>query len=156
MYAVKVLKNDPTIEPARLIEKIKTIIPKSRLAFVPGRLDFLKAGGRVSNAAYLGGVLLKIKPRIELIKGKLVSTKKYRGKMKDVTKRLMQDFLEQYEIDREQFYLQYSIGLDDSIKRQMAEIAKVNGFKNIRWMKAGAMISTHAGPGGFGVAGLEV
>ena len=38
----------------------------------------------------------------------------------------------------------------------MAVIAKESGFKNVKWIQAGAMISTHAGPGGFGVAGLEV
>ncbi|MBM7601043.1 DegV family protein with EDD domain [Virgibacillus halotolerans] len=156
MYAVNLLEKEPTIAPATLVEKIEAIIPKSRLAFVPGSLDFLKAGGRVSNVAYLGGILLKIKPRIELIEGNLVSTKKYRGKMSGVIEKLMQDYLNQYDIDREQLYLQYSIGLDESIKRRMDEIAKINGFKNVIWIQAGAMISTHAGPGGFGIAGLEV
>jgi len=154
LHAANMLEKDPSIEPARLVEAIKSIIPKSRLAFVPGRLDFLKAGGRVSNVAYLGGVLLKIKPRIELIEGKLVSTKKYRGKMSDVAKKLMQDYLNQYDINRDQLYLLYSIGLDERIKRQMDELAKVNGFKHVKWIQAGAMISTHAGPGGFGIAGL--
>ena len=58
----------------------------------------------LSNVAYLGGVLLKIKPCIELIEGKLVSTKKYRGKMSGVAEKLMQDFLNDYDIDREQLY----------------------------------------------------
>jgi DegV family protein with EDD domain len=156
MYAVTLLEKDPTIEPVRLVEKIESKVPKSRLAFVPGRLEFLRAGGRVSNVAYLGGALLKIKPRIELIDGKLVSTKKYRGKMDGVTEKLMLDYLAQYDIDREQLYLLYSIGLDESIKQRMDEIAKETGFKNVKWMQAGAMISTHAGPGGFGIAGLEV
>ncbi|MFC4559722.1 DegV family protein [Virgibacillus kekensis] len=156
MYAVNLLENEPSIDPDKLIEKIEAIIPKSRLAFVPGSLEFLRAGGRVSNVAYLGGALLKLKPRIELIDGKLVSTKKYRGKMNVVAEKLMQDYLNDYNIDREQLYFQYSIGLDESIKQRMDELAKKNGFKNVKWMQAGAMISTHAGPGGFGIAGLEV
>lgn len=156
LHAVNILEKEPDIDPARLIKKVDAVIPKSRLAFVPGRLDFLKAGGRVSNAAYLGGLLLKIKPRIELIDGKLVSTKKYRGKMHGVAKKLLRDYLDQYDISREQLYLLYSVGLDESIKQQMEEIAKINGFKHVKWLQAGAMISTHAGPGGFGVAGLEV
>lgn len=156
MHAVTLLENEPAIEPDRLVEKIEAIIPKSRLAFVPGSLEFLRAGGRVSNVAYLGGALLKLKPRIELIDGKLISTKKYRGKMSGVAEKLLHDYLNQYNIDREQLYFQYSIGLDESIKLRVEEIAKENGFKNIKWMQAGAMISTHAGPGGFGIAGLEV
>ncbi|MGF6950158.1 DegV family protein with EDD domain [Neobacillus sp. B4I6] len=156
MYAVNLLENEPLIEPVRLVEKIESKIPKSKLAFVPGSLEFLRAGGRVSNLAYLGGALLKIKPRIELIDGKLVSTKKYRGKMEAVSEKLIRDYLNQYDIDRGQLYLIYSIGLDETIKQRMDEIVKESGFKNVKWIQAGAMISTHAGPGGIGIAGLEV
>ncbi|CEG26427.1 DegV family protein [Bacillus sp. B-jedd] len=156
LYAARLLEAEPEIDPKKLVAKIEEMVPKSRLAFTPGSLDFLRAGGRVSNIAYLGGALLKIKPCIELIGGKLVSTKKYRGKMNVVAERLLREYLEEYNIDREQLYLLYSIGLDDAIKQRMDELAKEAGFRNIRWIQAGAMISTHAGPGGFGVAGLEV
>ncbi|MBT2744024.1 DegV family protein [Bacillus sp. ISL-77] len=156
MYAVSTLENEPSIEPAQLVEKIESKVPKSRLAFVPGSLEFLRAGGRVSNLAYLGGALLKIKPRIELIDGNLVSTKKYRGKMDVVSEKLMRDYLGQYDIDKEQLFLLYSVGLDEKIKQGMDDIAKETGFKNVKWIQAGAMISTHAGPGGIGIAGLEV
>ncbi|WP_413363721.1 DegV family protein [Lysinibacillus sp. 3P01SB] len=155
MYAADLLENEPSIEPAQLIEKIKSMVPKSRLAFSPGSLDFLKAGGRVSNLAYLGGALLKIKPCIELVDGKLVSTKKYRGNMSVVAEKLMRDYLSQYDIDRKQIYFIYSIGLSESIKQKMNEMAVQAGFENITWIQAGAMISTHSGPGGFGIAGLE-
>ena len=155
MYAATLLEKEPTIEPVRLLEKIESIISKARMSFIPGSLDFLKAGGRVSNVAYLGGVLLKIKPCIELMEGKLVSTKKYRGKMSGVCEKLMQDFLNDYDIDREQLYFQYSVGLDEEIMLRMNEVAKENGFKKVIWIQAGAMISTHAGPGAFGIAGLE-
>jgi len=155
MYAATMLEEEPSISHVHLIEKIESVVPKTRLAFLPGSLDFLRAGGRVSNVAYIGGLLLKIKPCIELIEGKLVSTRKYRGSMSIVAEKLMRDYLNQYDIDRTQLYLIYSVGLDESIKRRMDEVAKELGFENVTWMQAGAMISTHAGPGGFGIAGLE-
>lgn len=155
MYAAAMLEKNPAIEASEFIRKIELIVPKSRLAFVPGSLDFLKAGGRVSNIAYLGGALLKIKPCIELKDGHLVSTRKYRGDMSVVAEKLMRDYLSHYEVDREQLYFIYSIGLDESIKQRMNEMANQAGFKSIKWIQAGAMISTHSGPGGFGIAGLE-
>ena len=155
LYAATLLEEDPSIGHVQLIEKIQSVVPKARLAFLPGSLDFLRAGGRVSNLAYIGGALLKIKPCIELKEGKLVSTKKYRGNMSIVAEKLMQDYLNQYDIDRKQLYLIYSIGLDESIKRKIEKSAKETGFENVTWMQAGAMISTHAGPGGFGIAGIE-
>ena len=47
MYAATLLEKEPTIEPVRLIEKIESIVTKSRLSFIPGSLEFLRAGGRV-------------------------------------------------------------------------------------------------------------
>lgn len=155
LYAAEELAKNPTIEPQLLIEKIEAIISKSRLAIVPGGLVFLKAGGRVSNFAYIGGELLKIKPCIELIEGKLVSTRKYRGKMETVADKLMTDYLKQYPIDRKRIFLLYSLGLSESIKEKMHARAMEEGFEEIIWMEAGAVISSHAGPGGFGIAGIE-
>ncbi|PID20986.1 EDD domain protein [Sporosarcina sp. P3] len=156
MYAVALLEEEPEMDPVHLVEKIEAKVPKARLAFVPGSLDFLRAGGRVSNMAYLGGALLKIKPCIELVEGKLVSTRKYRGKMSKVAESLLLDYLQQYDIDRQQIYFIYSIGLSETIKERINEIASEKGFENILWMEAGGMISTHSGPGGFGIAGIEV
>ena len=155
LYAAKLLEENPSIDPLKLVEIIEAVVFKTRLAFLLGSLDFLKAGGRVSNLAYIGGALLKIKPCIELKEGKLVSTRKYRGNMSLVAEKLMRDYLEEYKIDRKQLYLIYSIGLDESVKRNMEEMAKEAGFENVTWIQAGAMISTHAGPGGFGIAGIE-
>lgn len=155
MYAATLLEENPHIDHVQLIEKINSIIPKTRLAFVPDTLDFLKAGGRLGNVAYIGGSLLKIKPCIEIKEGKLVSTKKYRGNMTVVAEKLMNDFLSQYDINRKQLYLVYSIGLDGSIKRAMEEMAKKAGFENVTWIEAGPTISTHAGPGCFGISGIE-
>lgn len=76
--------------------------------------------------------------------------------METVAEKLVQDYLNEYKIDRQQLYLLYSIGLDESIMKRMDEIVSEKGFQNVKWIQAGAMISTHAGPGGFGIAGLEV
>ena len=67
----------------------------------------------------------------------------------------MRDYLDQYDIDRKQIYFIYSLGLSEEIKQRMDEVASQNGFENVTWIQAGAMISTHSGPGGFGMAGLE-
>jgi DegV family protein with EDD domain len=155
LYAAHLLEAEPAMEPEQLVRTIENMVPKSKLAFVPGSLEFLRAGGRVSNVAYLGGALLKIKPLIELIEGKLVSTKKYRGKMEAVAEKAFEDYLNEYKIDRNQLYFIYSIGLDEGIMQNMNELAKQRGFKKVEWIQAGAMISTHSGPGGFGIAGLE-
>ena len=155
MYAATLLEENPSIDPTSFIEEIEAVSAKTRFAFIPGGLDFLKAGGRVSGAAFIGGSLLKIKPCIELKEGKLVPAKKYRGNMSHVAEKLMRDFLTKYDIDRKQLSLIYSLGLEESIKMNMEKLAKEHGFEKITWIQGGPTISTHAGTGCFGIAGIE-
>jgi DegV family protein with EDD domain len=155
MYAATLLEKEPSIDAYQLVKQVESIIPKTRLAFAPNSLDFLKAGGRVSNIAFIGGSLLKIKPCIEIKEGKLVPTKKYRGNMIHVAGKLMEDYLNKYKINRKQLYLIYSIGLEEETKSEMEKKAFTKGFENVTWIQAGATISTHAGPGCFGIAGIE-
>lgn len=155
IYAAQLLMDNPAIPLEEVLAKVEAAVPKARFAFLPDNLDFLRAGGRVSNAAYIGASLLKIKPLIELIDGKLVSTKKYRGAMSRVAVEMMEDYLKNYPIDRKQLYLVYTQGLDEGIKSQMEQLVKEKGFERVDWIEAGSVISTHGGPNGFGVAGIE-
>lgn len=155
IYAAQLLMDNPAIPLEELLAKVEAAVPKARFAFLPDNLDFLRAGGRVSNAAYIGASLLKIKPLIELIDGKLVSTKKYRGAMSRVAVEMMEDYLKNYPTDRKQLYLVYTQGLDEGIKSQMEQLVKEKGFERVDWIEAGSVISTHGGPNGFGVAGIE-
>jgi fatty acid-binding protein DegV len=121
------------------------------MVFLPSQLDFLKAGGRVSNAAYLGANILGLKPIIEIIDGKLVGTKKYRGRdMKKICKRMMNEFLTEYDCHLEDFFMLHSYGLDKTIMKETENIAKEHGFQNIRWIETGGVITSHSGPGCFG------
>ena len=47
------------------------------MCFLPDNLEFLRAGGRCSNAAAIVGGLLKLKPCIEILGGKLADVKDY-------------------------------------------------------------------------------
>ena len=141
--------------PEKLVKEIENFVLRARVSFIPGNLEYLKAGGRVSNAAYLGASLLQLKPLIEIIEGKLVSTKKYRGKMKRVAEDYMKEFIGRYNMAKEQIFLLYSLGLDEEIKGRVEEIAKEMNFKKIVWIQTGCVISTHSGPGAIGIAGFE-
>lgn len=138
------------------LQSVKTyvncLIQKTHMYFIPSQLDFLKAGGRVSNAAYLGANILGLKPMIEIVDGKLVATKKYRGRdMVKICKRMLKEILEQHDYDKSDIFLLYSIGLDEDIRKETDKIAKDAGFEKIHWIETGGVITTHCGPGGFGI-----
>lgn len=156
MKAAELLEKHSDILVDELIEKIKLFVASVKASFIPEGLEYLKAGGRVSNAAYLGASILNLKPLIEIIDGKLVSTKKYRGSMRRIVKQYLNEYLERYNIDREQIYLLYSPGIDENVKKYMDEFTKEKGFRKTIWVQTGCVISTHSGPGAIGIAGFEL
>ena len=155
LKAAELIKEHPDMLPADLVKNIESIAAKVRVGFIPGDLEYLKAGGRVSNAAYLGGTLLQLKPLIEIINGQLVSTKKYRGKISNIVEKFMNEYIDKYNMDKKLIYLIYSLGLAEETKQRMEEIAREKGFREIIWIQAGCMISCHSGPGAIGLAAIE-
>ncbi|NTU89505.1 MAG: DegV family protein [Actinobacteria bacterium] len=148
------LEDHPLSPVEELVAKAEEWVKRLRFCFIPGDLDYLRAGGRVSNASYLGAAVLGIKPLIEMEDGKLVSTKKYRGPMKNVCIKMLRDALENYNLETETLYFVHSEGLLEEIKREAEATANSLGYRCTQWIKAGGVISTHSGPGGFGVAGF--
>lgn len=155
LEAAKLIEEQPDISINDLVEKVNSYITTARVSFIPGNLEYLKAGGRVSNAAYLGATILQLKPLIEIIDGKLISTKKYRGNMNRVADKYINEYIDRYNMDKEQIYLLYSLGLEEDIKLHVEEIAKEKGFMKVTWVQTGCVISAHSGPGAIGIAGFE-
>ncbi len=85
----KLLEEHPEMTIQEAADAANTLIERARMCFLPDNLEFLRAGGRVSNVVCLGSRILNIHPCIEILDGKLVATRKYRGKMKKVITKLI-------------------------------------------------------------------
>lgn len=139
----------------KLGEELQELCHRVVCEFIPDKLDYLKAGGRVSNAQYLGATILHLKPLIEINpEGKLVTSKKYRGNMNKVSKEFIKDFLGKYDLDRECLYLMYGKGLSQEILDYMAIAAQEAGFKSHEYVMTGCVISSHGGKGAIGLTGV--
>lgn len=142
--------------PEAELEDIKTFvadqIERTRMMFIPGGLEFLRAGGRLSNGAYIGAQLLRIKPVVEIIDGKLVATKKLRGSMDRTVSKAIDAFLNEEKMDLERVALIRNAGLSQEIQDYAVNRLKQAGFKEIEWVETGCVIASHCGPGSFGVA----
>jgi len=154
--ALEMIERNPDIEPEELVDYIEDIVERVRFSFIPGDIDYLRAGGRVSNAQYLGARLLRIKPLIEVLDGLMISTKKYKGSRLDIMRQAMVDFLEAHEIEKDKMYFGYVYSLDDEVKEELESLARQAGVGEVEWIKAGAVITSHAGPGGIGILGVGV
>ena len=146
------LAENPDISVEELMAWSEELASRVRMGFVPGDLGYLRAGGRLSNAAFVGATLLRIKPIIELLEGKLVATKKLRGNMEKATIGLMDHMALQGDYDTDVVYLLHSAGLPDAIQRAAEEHARELGFKSIRWYESHNVITSHCGPGSFALA----
>ena len=148
------LRENPEMTMEEALEKAEGLRGRTRMCFLPDNLDFLRAGGRVSNVACLGSRILNLHPCIEVLDGRLMATKKYRGKMNKVVAELIEEYTEKHDLERDCLWLVYTIGLSDEVRHAAEEAAAKCGFKQVRWIQAGCVITTHGGPAAFGVAGL--
>ena len=137
------------------VETANQICSQTRMCFIPKNLDYLRAGGRLSNAAYFGGRLLNIHPLVEILNGVLTATKKYRGDTKILAPRLIKEYSQEQNLSKDLLYLICSIGLDDDLKIIAEKEAEKCGFKKVVWLCTGCVITTHGGPGAFGVVGFS-
>ena len=155
LLLARFLEANPDATHEQVLEKAANLSRRVKMGFFPGDLNYLRAGGRVSNAAYLGAKILSLNPLIEVLDGQLKATKKYRGKMDKVAIQLLKEFPEANRLSREILILVYSEGLKDSIRSEVNALAQRMGFREILWVPTGGVVTTHCGPGGFGVCGVS-
>lgn len=153
--AAEYIENNPGAEAQDIIQFVEEIRERTRFVFLPYSLLYLKAGGRISNASYIGAMLLKIYPTINLENGYLVTGSKYRGSFKKAYKNMIDKFFSRFELDRETIRLVKVHGLEKKDIIEIETILKEQGVTKTEWVDDGAVISCHGGPGAVGLAGIE-
>ena len=64
------------------------------------------------------------------------------------------EFTQKENLLKEHLWLLWSTGLSAEVREKVEEAAKKLEYKNITWIKTGCVITTHGGPGAFGMAGF--
>ena len=136
---------------AAAVEISKTV----KMCFIPKNLDYLRAGGRVSNAVAMVGNLLNLHPCIDILDGKLIAGKKYRGNMVKLAPVLLREFAEQNNLRKDHIYFIHTPRMDEQIRTVLDAEAAALGFRSVTWMKTGCVITCHGGPGAFGIVGTS-
>ena len=149
------LKENPNVTMKELVAEVVKLRDSCQMCFVPDKLEYLRAGGRVSNAVFIGGKILSIHPSIEIENGYLVAKKKYRGKMEKIVTKLIEEYGDTKSLDKKEIWLLWSIGLPNTVRIVAENKLKEIGFEKIRWMQTGCVITTHGGPGSFGLVGFS-
>lgn len=149
------IEENPESSPEEIISFVEDVRERTHMFFLPETLTYLRAGGRVSNLAFYGANLLRIKPTIILENGYLISGKRYRGSFDRCLKRMIADFFKTHSIDPESVLVVGAPSISDDNKEILSELLSEQGIESPTWMKTGAVISSHGGPGAIGIAGIE-
>ncbi len=139
-------------EIAKLAEERTKYVQAS---FVVKKLDYLHKGGRCSSIALLGANLLSIRPEIVLNDGKMISSKKYLGKMEKVIEKYCKDVItENQNPDKKYAFITYTTATEEMVN--IAKNALQNaGFETIYETTAGATITSHCGENTLGILFLN-
>ena len=130
-----------------------TIGQQTKMCFIPDNLDYLRAGGRCSNAVALVGNLLQLHPCIEIIDGRLIAGKKYRGQLAKVAPALLKEFAAKHQLKKDHLYFINTPYMREDVRQAMNAEAAALGFQGVTWVKTGCVITCHGGPGAFGIVG---
>ena len=139
-------------QAAEYVERIRDSV---KMCFFPVNLDFLRAGGRLSNAAAFCGTLLRIVPRVDLCNGVLVAVRRYRGSLEKMVSKILKEFVKEKELKKDEIWFIVTVGTSEKIKKLAVYTAKELGFENIHMINAGGVITVHGGPGAFGIVGCQ-
>ncbi len=135
-----------------IVSYIEGIKDKVRASFVIDTLVYLHRGGRCSGLAALLGSALKLHPRIAVENGAMHPEKKYRG----TGVKYVMDYVRDMEpallnARKDRVFITHS-GCDKAIVDEVkAYLKTLNRFDEILETRAGAVVSSHCGPGTLGV-----
>lgn len=140
------------VAPADIAAKLNERKESLQVSFVVEKLNYLYKGGRCNSLELLGANLLKIRPRIVVNKeGKMVSDKKYRGKMGGVIAKYCADVLADFNTpDLTRVFITYSTATEEMIAAARSACENA-GFKEIIETHAGCTISSHCGANTMGI-----
>jgi DegV family protein with EDD domain len=136
---------------SEILARIQEITNKVDASFVVETMDYLKRGGRCTALQAFGAAVLKIKPCIAVIDGKMTVATTYRGSMERCLKAYVKERLENQQVDTRRIFITHSGVTDETVALVKEEISKYQQFDEVYVTRASCTISCHCGPGTLGI-----
>lgn len=133
-----------------IMEAMEDIIPRVDATFFVANVEYLHKGGRCSSIAALGANLLKLKPCIAVIDGKMKVIKKYRGSIEKTINDYVKDRLTDAEVDEDLIFITHTTSSENTA-HAADEIRKYKNFKEIAVTDAGCTVACHCGEDTLGI-----
>ncbi len=135
-----------------IVKKLNESKENIETSCVLDTISYVRRGGRISAVAAMGAEVLKLKPCVDVIEGKLKVGKKYRGKLASVIQSYIKDKLSgRTDIDLKRLVIANTLFDKSIIESAKESIRSIVPFMEILAIDAGCAISCHAGPNAFGL-----
>lgn len=144
---------DEGLDGAAIANAARNLHDRSHASFVVDTMEFLAAGGRCPSIVAHIGKMVGCHPGIlvDNQSGAMKVGKLYRGKMKKVLERYVDDTLAKYpDIIKDEIFITHS-GVSDETEAAVRSMLAERGFKEIHTTTASCTISSHCGPGTLGI-----
>lgn len=139
-------------DPKAVLERVTGLIDKVDASFILDRLDYLYKGGRCSMVAMLGANLLKLRPCIEVVGGKMIVGRKFRGTYSRCLKQYVDDRLRDPDaVDAKRIFITHTGVSREDFELTRATVLSHMQFGEIMEVRAGCSITSHCGQGTLGI-----
>lgn len=150
LYACSLVREGKSCE--EICKIIENQAMHNQTSFVVDTLDYLYKGGRCSAMARFGANLLKIKPRLELVDGKIENTGKYMGKFNSVVYKYIDDMLSLHSnVKKNLCFITHTCQDDNFVQEVVDYVKSKNVFDKVVSSRAGATITCHCGENTLGI-----
>lgn len=149
MKAVSLAEKDLNV--LEVAEEVRKLVPKVRTGFIIDTLDYLYKGGRCSALQSFVGGMLKIKPLVKVVDGKMILGQKTRGKRSKVLNILLSNLEKDKDVIDTDFVFITHSQADDDVEFIKKEVEKIINPEQIIVTNAGCVISSHCGSRTIGI-----
>ena len=147
---------DAGMTAQEIVAALEEAREKLDVSFVLQTLEYLHKGGRCSGVAAFGANLMKLRPEIEVVDGKMQVGRKYRGNMEKTVLAYIRGRLEGREdIRTERIFITHSGVPQDILEKAEALVRELHPFNEVLITTAGSSITSHCGPNCLGVLFLK-
>ena len=135
-----------------IVDKVEARRSKVQIGFQTYKLNYLHKGGRCSSVQLLGANLLKIRPSIRLVDGRLEMNKKYMGPMIKVCKKYVADtILENNSPNLDLVIITHASATPEVVDAVRQELLNRVAPVRLEETVAGATVTSHCGENTIGV-----
>jgi DegV family protein with EDD domain len=138
------------VEVEKIMTRLQKMIPRGRIYFLVGTLEYLQRGGRIGGASALIGTALQIKPILEMKNGRVEVLEKVRT-YPHALARLKELVVEQCPRSPDAHLCVMHADDLTGAQELVSDFRSTVGVRDIPIYHSSASIATHVGPGALAV-----